>query len=332
MPIRFIDTNNFATATAVYTNSTLTVADVDGWYSYCGVVRRQYGGFLLPPLSCEDPSIGCALTCNPAGAGFATITPTANTQGVFDSFVNVGSGIGAIRCTMTVTPDAGSTPQAWIFEIDGESYPNPALGNRGARSCENINVSYGITTPVTGRYTGRTNPCTAQSTIINNLKRYINNNGTWTYSTIDVSEYIDDITLNIAGLTGNGLVLFIPKKTASSTTLYVRGVFPCNPTVSGSFATVSCPYYLPGPSTKCGYSTVSSAAASAAPQTVNIFQGRVGASDIASGGAFNFYDWVFNDKLSTGLVADGWYAFRYTGTGASTNWVQVQNGIVIAKL
>ena len=51
--VYYIDTNNFSTATAVWSDSNLTIKAPDGFYSFSGTYRQQFDGFLLNVISCN---------------------------------------------------------------------------------------------------------------------------------------------------------------------------------------------------------------------------------------------------------------------------------------
>lgn len=51
----YIDTDNFSTATAVWEDSSLTIKAPDGFYSFSGIYRQQFNGFLLNVISCVTP-------------------------------------------------------------------------------------------------------------------------------------------------------------------------------------------------------------------------------------------------------------------------------------
>jgi len=56
----YIDTDNFSTATAVWTDAILTIKSPDGYYSFSGNYRQQLDGFLLELISCPTtPVITC---------------------------------------------------------------------------------------------------------------------------------------------------------------------------------------------------------------------------------------------------------------------------------
>lgn len=54
----YIDTADFSTATAVWTNTGLTTKAPDGYYSFGGNYRRQFNGLLQPIESCEVAPTG----------------------------------------------------------------------------------------------------------------------------------------------------------------------------------------------------------------------------------------------------------------------------------
>lgn len=56
----YIDTDNFATATAVWTNTGLTIKAPDGYYSFGGNYRRQFDGLLSSIVDCSAP-VSCTL-------------------------------------------------------------------------------------------------------------------------------------------------------------------------------------------------------------------------------------------------------------------------------
>lgn len=53
----FLDTASLSTATAIYSNPTMTTLAPDGFYSDGTIVRQQSSGVLLPPVACPN--------CNP---------------------------------------------------------------------------------------------------------------------------------------------------------------------------------------------------------------------------------------------------------------------------
>ena len=56
----YIDTQSFATATAAWEDPNLTIKAPDGFYSFFGVYRQQFNGFLLNTIDCTpEPTDPC---------------------------------------------------------------------------------------------------------------------------------------------------------------------------------------------------------------------------------------------------------------------------------
>ncbi len=87
------DGTNFAQATSLYTDSTLSTLAPDGYYGQGQIVRQQLNGVLLNAQPCS----ACVVPC---GTGLsATIS---NQNGVFDANIDLANDLGAviIRCFM----------------------------------------------------------------------------------------------------------------------------------------------------------------------------------------------------------------------------------------
>lgn len=94
----YIDTADFSTATAVWTDTALTVKAPDGYYSFGGNYRQQFSGNLLPIASCTTPPVDCfnfemvGISDGPGCQGFINYTYTdclgvLQTGGSFSSSV-----------------------------------------------------------------------------------------------------------------------------------------------------------------------------------------------------------------------------------------------------
>lgn len=90
MATYYIDTNSFATATSIWTNSNLTIKAPNGFYQKDGVYRQMSGGELLAPLNCPEcfyPYGSSAVGVNSSAACSSTINQTY-------FFDNVDGGVG----------------------------------------------------------------------------------------------------------------------------------------------------------------------------------------------------------------------------------------------
>jgi hypothetical protein len=79
MATYYIDTNDFATATSIWTNSNLTVKAANGFYQKDGVYRQMSGGELLPVANCPECFYafdGSVMAANSANACSSAITET----------------------------------------------------------------------------------------------------------------------------------------------------------------------------------------------------------------------------------------------------------------
>lgn len=314
MAIYYIDSLNFSTATAVYTTSALTTKAADGYYQYCGILRQQSSGFLLPEVSCNDLSVGCVVPCGT----LVSTNLSGNANGMYEFETELSSATGAVRVEMNVSLAQSST--AFIFQLGEDAYPNPTYGNRGYRSAQNLLAATGAAIPIAQRYTFGTagNPCNANTTIITNIKLYQYYNSAWNWTSINNSEYITE-AINIVADPGT-MVLYIPKTSSDINLLRGRIVEACAVGGYASIARVFCPSLLNGFVSTTMYAT--SVLACAAARNNVIYQGHVNG---VAGASFGLYDWVFADAYSQTLVADGYYALDY---GVPKAWIRVQNGIV----
>ncbi len=94
----YIDTADFLTATAVWTDTALTTKAPDGYYSFGGNYRQQLSGLLLSTVSCSAPPTGCT--------SYTISTTSATSQGY--SYINcdgteTGGSIGGVSGYDAVT-------------------------------------------------------------------------------------------------------------------------------------------------------------------------------------------------------------------------------------
>jgi hypothetical protein len=114
MATYYIDTNDFATATSIWTNSNLTVKAANGFYQKDGVYRQMSGGELLSVANCPECffAFGSSLVQSTSSAACSsTITQTYY-------FDNVDGGVGETEPEIgdLVFSDAeGTTPLAAGF-------------------------------------------------------------------------------------------------------------------------------------------------------------------------------------------------------------------------
>ena len=81
------DGTNFAQATSLFTDSSLTTLAPDGYYGQGQIVRRQFNGVLLNAQPCS----ACLVPC---GTGLAA--SISNQNGVFDASIDLANDLGAV--------------------------------------------------------------------------------------------------------------------------------------------------------------------------------------------------------------------------------------------
>jgi hypothetical protein len=114
MATYYIDTNDFATATSIWTNSNLTVKAANGFYQKDGVYRQMSGGELLPVANCPECFYafdGSVMAANSANACSSAITETYY-------FENVDGGVGETEPEigdLVFSDSEGTTPLATGF-------------------------------------------------------------------------------------------------------------------------------------------------------------------------------------------------------------------------
>ena len=109
----YIDSNDFTTATAIFTNVTLSVYAATGYYQNCGVYRYwdQATKILGPVTTCP--------TCNTADCGTNPADGwQTSQQGIYDFSIDLPAAVGAWR--IKITP--ASLPNALIVTLGGVPY------------------------------------------------------------------------------------------------------------------------------------------------------------------------------------------------------------------
>jgi len=104
----YIDSDDFLTATAVYTTATLVTKASDGFYSDGKAYREQSSGLLLPVAECPS----CPITCG------TLVSVTSVVEGVYKLTFNAGATTGAIA----VEFDPSYTPKGISATFDGTVY------------------------------------------------------------------------------------------------------------------------------------------------------------------------------------------------------------------
>lgn len=298
----YLNAPSLGSATAVFSNDTLTTLAADGFYSNGVIVREQVSGVLLPQQTCPTCATPCGETINASGG-----------QGIYLLDLDTGTTVG----------DVGAV----IVRFDPYGVPD------GIRATLGVNVYNKLTSPVDGlhqsstsgnfTYVGQTSgDCGISGTTYPALTEFSYNGTTFvaTGDTQSITVNAGDVSLG-ASAPGSTMMV-IPKLTASPSIINFEVVGPCSGTAWQM--SVDCPVLLTGFSSSV--SAVSSIAACALTETVTYYN----ASLANTPGTVGLYDFVYADAYGSTPLTAGYYLAAGSITG-SNDWFQVNSsGVVIA--
>jgi hypothetical protein len=115
----YLDTNLFTTATAVYTDATLTTKAADGFYQSGGVYREQSSGLLGSIIPC--------LACNKVMCGDLPNLFQTDQYGIYDFDINLGTQTGAWQ----VVGIPFNMPNGFFIDYDGTTYSSAVSSQDG---------------------------------------------------------------------------------------------------------------------------------------------------------------------------------------------------------
>ena len=342
MATRYIDSANFATASAVWTTAAKTVKAPDGWYSYCGIARQQSSGVLGPAFTCGTTADNCAVRCADTVIGgypgTQTLLPagTVLAAGMYRRKITKTSGKAAFRIEINTSTALSTVFPSGPFGVQIQQTPvlngsiNPNQYPTRGISCKNMSPAYfatagAVTGPIQERLFGAVNGAYVSGS--QTLTEYAYNESTDAFNSRanTIRGALGDSKLVLAGgnpfrsvfyMTPSGgddidLILWNPIAQTIGTDTTIN-VF-CGNTLRQFTA-----YFQGG---------VKACVSTGYPQS-DVFIGNV---QNALGGAIGLYDWAFSDFMASGVRADGYY-FLPAQAGlplpASNASIYVQNGII----
>ena len=298
----YLNAPSLGSATAVFSNDTLTTLAADGFYSNGVIVREQVSGVLLPQQTCPTCATPCGETINASGG-----------QGIYLLDLDTGTTVG----------DVGAV----IVRFDPYGVPD------GIKATLGVNVYNKVTSPVDGlhqsstsgnfTYVGQTSgDCGISGTTYPALTEF-SYNGTAFVATGDtqsITVNAGDVSLG-ASAPGSTMMV-IPKLTASPSIINFEVVGPCSGTAWQM--SVDCPVLLTGFSSSVMAAT--SVAVCELTETVTYYN----ASLANTPGTVGLYDFVYADAYGSTPLTAGYYLAAGSITG-SNDWFQVNSsGVVIA--
>ena len=292
----YINSSQFALATAVFTDQGLTTLAPDGFYSMQGIVREQVSGVLGKSFVCEE----CAPLCDED-----KIIYILAQQGEYDYTAYVGDGIGAIRVHVNTLGGA----MGFNVEYNGTTYNDIYTRNLGLLESTS---SGGVT------YIGDSSTFNTGGASIPN---YNYAGGDWVNEgTVVTINPFAGSNLTNSTYHGGG-VITIPKisNTINEINLKVRAPF----TNSSATFRVDCVGLLPSFNSSQA-PEASSADVCDAAATGLFYCSAVNGSVAVGGQTMEFVavgDLVFNDPYALTPANNGWY-------GIDTGSMQITNGVI----
>jgi hypothetical protein len=294
----YLNGPTLSSATAVFTDDTLSICAPDGFYSDGSIVREQVGCSLLPEVVCP----ACAIPCNINIVG-------AGGQGVYYIDTDTGINTGAI----VIKFQPFGIPDGILAQLGPTLYNGMSSQNYGwLQGSAGLPTYVGEIASDCGILAGSPYPSVSeyeyQGTGFVNL-------GTTTSVTVVAGQL--ELTVNPPGL----CVMVIPKTSNSYSILNTQIIGLCSGT--GFNIQIECPESL---GTWDG-SSVGSTGSETCLLDPSIAYYYVHVN--GSGGVLGLYDMVFVDANGQTPLAAGYYN---TGSmSVSYDWIQVDsNGVVIS--
>jgi hypothetical protein len=277
MAALYIDTDNFITASNLWTDSNLTVVAADGFYQVDGIYREMANGELLASKVCPS----CAIPCGGA------ITASGN-QGIYYLNMDLGVDIGAV----VIKFQPYGVPDGLSSVFNGVTYDEMSSQNYGYSKSYvgSLSSNCGLPTSISDPdFTGTLN-----------VFQY--NPSTMSYDSTGTTEPITVNYTEVSLTSGSpGLCyMVVPKTTASPSLIEIKAVGPCSGTAFQ--IEVLCP--SPLQSFSSSVSQTSSSSACPLSLTNTYYYVNVSSSPTSYPG---LHDLVFVDQNGVSKLPAGFY-------------------------
>ena len=296
----FLDASSLALATAVYTDSALSICAPDGVYSDGNITRVQSGCVLGPAKFCPS----CGSDCD------SEYTFSKQVEGIFHNTIDLGNNPGDIGAII-IRFDPTEYPSGFKAVYDGVTYNSFS------------SPFYGYSTAPAGltNYIGDVDKdcgISSASFILPNIN--------WD---IPGGLYVPDGTTSIinilpsqVNLTVNGpgtCVMVIPKVNLNPSSLDITIEAPC----SADFGLyVSCP--MPLSDILASQVGISSASVCGDEEKITYYNAPVN----GNGTILGLFDWIFLDPNGEVKASDGYY-YAPSSLPAGYEWFLVSNGVIV---
>ena len=292
----FLDAASLGAATSIFVDSSLTVCAPDGYYSDGVITRQQVGCVLLPEEICPE----CGLPCD------SVLTSTEAYSGVFKIDSNMGTSTGAIL--LWFNPQ--DVPEGVMVVFNSQTYNKFSSPIYGKLKSTN---PYGYT------YIGKTaSDCGISGSTYPALPNYMYDGTAFVNQGTTQTVTVAPGDVNLKPLNPGRCLMVIPKPSATAAVMNIYIVGPC--ATSAYQLELYCPQSLT-PIMSTTTKTTSALACSGNRNNLYYFASLTSASYV------QVNDYVFYESYGQTPLPDGFYGIDNSG---SYNWIQVQDGIVIA--
>ena len=295
----YLDGDSLSSATAVYTDSAISIPAAAGWYSD-GVVTRYQALFgSLPSLTFSQ---NCEI-CDPSGDG--TISTDGSTgMGLYDATYDIGAATGA----MILVYNPNSVPNGILAEYNSVKY-----NKLSSQTFGKLQSTVGTDFTVAGQTASQ---CSGVVGTTNYLK-YAANGSKYQLQSGSQSVTIASGDLNLTATTPGSCVMVIPKLTATPSTVNIDVIAPCDNGLSFDI-TLGAPVVIGSILTSLVSGSSLAACGLAQGTKHNIVH-----TDGTTGGTPTLFAYVFTDDNGANPAANGFIAYL-------TKWYKIDDGIITA--
>ena len=294
----YLDGDSLSSATAVYTDSAISIPAAAGWYSDGVVTRYQTLSGSLPSLTFSQ---NCEI-CDPSGDG--TISTDGSTgMGLYDATYDIGAATGA----MILVYNPNSVPNGILAEYNSVKY-----NKLSSQTFGKLQSTVGTDFTVAGQTASQ---CSGVVGTTNYLK-YAANGSKYQLQSGSQSVTIASGDLRLTATTPGSCVMVIPKLTATPSTVNIDVIAPCDNGLSFDI-TLGAPVVIGSILTSLVSGSSLTACGLARGTKHNIVH-----TDGTTGGTPTLFAYVFTDDNGVNPAADGYIAYL-------TEWYQISDGIII---
>ena len=294
----YLDGDSLSSATAVYTDSAISIPAAAGWYSDGVVTRYQTLFGSLPSLTFSQ---NCEI-CDTSGDG--TISTDGSTgMGLYDATYDIGAATGA----MILVYNPNSVPNGILAEYNSVKY-----NKLSSQTFGKLQSTVGTDFTVAGQTASQ---CSGVVGTTDYLK-YAANGNKYQLQSGSQSVTIASGDLRLTATTPGSCVMVIPKLTATPSTVNIDVIAPCDNGLSFDI-TLGAPVVIG--------SILTSLVSGSSLTACGLAQGTkhtIVHTDGTTGGTPTLFAYVFTDDNGANPAADGYIAYL-------TEWYQISDGIII---